>query len=71
MTVRVKPMLERIDNWKVYLSDAKESNNEDLIEIHTRTGRPLGCVDFVRKLELITGQDLAPKRPGRKPVIRK
>jgi putative transposase len=41
--VRVKPMLDRIDSWKAYLSDVCESNDEhNLIERHTRTGRPLG-----------------------------
>ncbi len=69
--VRVKPMLDRIDRWGAYLSDADKRSDEDLIERHTRTGRPLGCADFVRKLEAVTGEALAPKRPGRKPVIRK
>ncbi|MCF6361811.1 MAG: transposase [Gammaproteobacteria bacterium] len=68
--VRVKPMLDRIDRWNAYLSDEDQCNDEDLIELHTRTGRPLGCVDFLRKLEVITGEELVPKRPGRKPVIR-
>ena len=71
MTVRVKPMLDRIDNWNAYLLDADKSNNEDLIELHTRTGRPLGSADFARKLEVITGAELVPKKPGRKVVIRK
>ncbi len=69
--VRVKPMLDRINTWNDYLSDSDNSNNKDLIEQHTRTGRPLGCTDFVYKLEVITGEELAPKKPGRKPVIRK
>ena len=69
--VRVKPMLDRIDKWKTYLSDVDKSSDENLIMRHSRTGRPLGSADFVRKLEVITGEDLAPKKPGRKPVIRK
>ena len=71
MTDRVKPILDRIDNWNAYLSDAEKSNNEDLIELHTRAGSPLGSSDFVRKLEVITGAKLVPKKPGRKVVIRK
>jgi len=47
------------------------NNDKDFIELHTRSGRPLGCADFVQKLEVITGEELAPKTPGRKPVIRK
>jgi len=64
-------MLDRIDRWNVYLSDADKYNDEDLIELHTRTGRPLGCADFVRNLEVITGEKRIPKRPGRKPAVRK
>ncbi|MEE9302960.1 MAG: transposase [Thiotrichaceae bacterium] len=64
--VRVQPMLDRIGNWNDYLSDNGKRNDNDLIERHTRTGRPLGCTDFVRKLETLTGKALAPKRPGRK-----
>ena len=66
--VRVEPMLDRIDRWSAYLAEAGESNEETLIEQHARSGRPLGSPIFVRKLEIITGEDLAPKRPGRKPA---
>lgn len=69
--VRVKPMLDRIGRWCDYLSGAAKCDDEDLIDLHTRTGRPLGCADFVHKLEVITGKELAPKRAGRKPAIRK
>jgi putative transposase len=68
--VRVKPMLDRIGRWCDYLSDAAESDDKDLIDLHTRTGRPLGSAAFVRRLEVITGKELTPKRAGRKPVIR-
>ena len=69
--VQVKPMLDRINNWDDYLSDPGNRDNEELIEQHTRTVRPLGCANFIRKLESITGQELTPKKPGRKPFIRK
>ncbi len=59
--VRVKPMLDRIDRWNAYLSDVDKGNDKDLIELHTRTGRPLGCADFVHKLEVITGENWPPK----------
>lgn len=64
-------MLDRIDNWRTYLSDTDMGNDENLIKQHSRTGRPLGCDDFVRKLEAFTGKILLPKRPGRKAAIRK
>jgi hypothetical protein len=64
-------MLDRIGRYCDYLSDEVNSDDENLIDLHSRTGRPLGCADFVRKLEAITGEELAPKRVGCKPAIRK
>ncbi len=60
------PMLDRVDKWNAYLSDAVKLDKEELIERHARTGRPLGISDFIRELEIITGEEPAPKRPGRK-----
>ena len=67
--VWVRPMLDRVDRWSDYLSATGNSDESELIELHARTGRPLGSSDFVRRLETITGKDLAPKRPGRKPAL--
>ena len=64
--VRVRSMLDRVDRWNAYLSDAIKLDKEELIELHARIGRPLGNPDFIPKLEFITGEQLAPKRPGRK-----
>ncbi len=69
--VRVRPMLDRVDRWNAYLSDAVKLDKEELIERHARTGRPLGNPDFIRKLEFITGEQLAPKSPGRKSTTSK
>ncbi|MCP5004679.1 MAG: transposase, partial [Planctomycetes bacterium] len=41
------------------------------IKQHTRTGRPLGNMEFIRKMEGITGIDLSLKTPGRKPTEKK
>jgi len=65
--VRVKPMLDRISDWRAYLSNDVENHQADSIRRHTRTGRPLGTAEFVHNLERVTGKPLAPKRPGRKP----
>jgi putative transposase len=67
--VRVKPMLERIDDWGAYLSDTDNGSNIDIIKQHTRTGRPLGSVGFIQKLESMTGMDFSIKSPGRKSLI--
>ena len=65
LLVKVKPMLDRVDNWQYYLSNDDASSNE-LVAQHTRTGRPLGSDGFVKKLEALCGVALAPKKPGRK-----
>lgn len=67
--VKVKPMLDLVNDWHTYLSD-----NNDPVEVYeniercTRTGRPLGSKAFVVKMEMITGRSLVPKRPGRKAI---
>ena len=61
-------MIERVGNWSEYLSGSDDSNSTDLIKLHTRTGRPLGSTEFIRELEVFTGEELAPKKPGRKPI---
>ena len=63
--VRVRPMLERVDDWEAYLTDNNVGEHE-AIEQHTRTGRPLGAAEFIARLEMATGKELAPKRPGPK-----
>lgn len=67
--VRVSPMLERIPDWNAYLSSAVPDDDADSIRRHTRTGRPLGSLAFIKKLEALTGKALAPKRRGRKPAL--
>jgi putative transposase len=61
-------MNKRVGNWTEYLSGSDNRNNTDLIKQHTQTGGPLGSTEFIRKLEVFTGEELAPKRPGRKPI---
>ncbi len=63
--VKVKPMLNRVGNWRQYLLN-DDSNSNDLVAQHTRTGRPLGSDSFVKKLEKICAKPLAPKKAGRK-----
>ena len=63
--VRVRPMLDRVADWSSYLSD-EQNDNDEQIQRHTRTGRPLGDPDFVAHLEALTGRSLMPQRPGPK-----
>jgi putative transposase len=64
--VLVEPMLQLFPDWASYLAEPAQDDAQR-IRIHTRTGRPLGDSTFIRTAELLTGQILAPRKPGRKP----
>jgi putative transposase len=65
--VKVKPMLNRVEDWREYLSSEQDNTDMELIRRHTRNGRPLGNRDFVESLEARTGRVLAPRKRGPKP----
>ena len=65
--VKVKPMLERMPDWREHLAATIETIELDIIRRHLRTGRPLGDRSFVELLEAKTGRKLAPRKRGRKP----
>jgi putative transposase len=50
--------------WRRYLSDVDPAVDCE-IRHSTHTGRPLGCGDFVRGLEIALGRRLAPQLGGR------
>jgi len=62
--VKVKPMLERVDDWSEYLAGAADPDELRELRRHNRTGRPLGSDEFITQLEQMTGRDLKPKKPG-------
>ncbi len=66
--VRVAPLLERVDDWSAFLRGGIEEESLKTIRGHERTGRPLGGVAFLKRLEKKTGRVLAPRKPGRKPT---
>ena len=51
---------------KTFFCEDDYRNNTNLIKQHTRTGRPLGHTEFIRKLEVFTGKELAPNKAGPK-----
>jgi putative transposase len=69
--VHVKPMLGRIDDWEKYLTATDCGSHINQIKQNTRTGRPLGSMEFIRKLEAIAGIDLSLRTSGRKPAKKK
>lgn len=68
--VSVKPMLERVSDWKSYLSSNLVEEELKVIKSHSSSGRPAGNEVFVQNLEEMTGRVLRKKKPGPKPVIK-
>ena len=58
---------DMVDDWRTFLSAKIEACDEKLIELHERTGRPLGKSSFVENLEEILNIKLKKCKPGPKP----
>lgn len=64
--VKVAPMLQFIYDWEAYLTQEEDGIVGETIEQHLRTGRPLGRVNFIERLEKQLGRSLKPNKPGPK-----
>jgi len=62
--VDVKPMLERISDWREYLATNDNDVGIEKIREHTKTGRPAGPDEFIAQLESLTGRKLRKEKPG-------
>ena len=65
--VRVKPLLERVDDWAAFLGEGLKEEEREAVRKGERTGRPLGAASFVKRLEKKLGRTLARQKPGPKP----
>ena len=66
--VDVDPLLSIIKgDWRNFLGQRLLPMETDDIRKHAQTGRPLGDVRFVTRLECLLGRELRPRKPGRKP----
>ena len=65
--VKVQPLMERFGDWKKLLRSALPEEDLATLRGHERTGRPLGSVRFVNRLESLLGRPLKPRKAGRKP----
>lgn len=63
--VTVAPMLERVSDWPAFLGQETEPEMRKRIDLHARTGRPLGDDAFLKELESRLGRTLRRKSPGR------
>lgn len=63
--VKVKPMLERVNNWEELLASGDQALFDD-VRMHERTGRPLGGGSFMERVSSLVGRELGKKKPGPK-----
>ena len=63
--VTVAPMLERIPDLPTFLGQETGPEMRKRIDLHARTGRPLGDDAFLKELESRLGRTLQRKSPGR------
>ena len=64
--VSVAPMLQRVVDWESYLTEGTRQRIDELLRLHQRTGRPLGSLSFIEKLEALCGRTLRPLKSGPK-----
>ena len=69
--VDVDPLLARVDDWRAYLALGLSDEETELLRGHERTGRPLGSLAFLKRLENRLGRVLRKKPPGRKQKTKK
>ncbi len=65
--VRVKPLLEIVDDWPGLLESGLDADDHQMLRQHERTGRPLGDDGFLARLEKNLGRPLKKKKPGPRP----
>lgn len=63
--INTQALLNRIPHWKSFLAEGLAREAITLLEMHQRTGRPLGSTSFLKGLETLTGLSLLPKKRGR------
>jgi putative transposase len=56
-----------VKDWREYLMEPLEVEQEELWRRHERTGRPLGEAAFLDRIEDLLGQVVRPAKPGPKP----
>lgn len=64
-----RELAELIAIWSEMPGDATETSQRQ-IRKHTSTGRPLGGIDFIERIEELLGRTVRPKKRGRKPKRR-
>ncbi len=59
-------LTSEINDWSAYLSEEDKQEDVTILQKHSNTGRPLGGIKFIEKIEELLGRDLKKKKPGPK-----
>lgn len=66
--VNIEPLMSIVNkDWAVFLGQEVTSEERKNLQKHERTGRPLGDVEFIERLEKKLNVVLKPGKPGPKP----
>jgi len=68
--VTVKPLLDLVGNWRQFLCGDVSNDEYDLLQRHERTGRHLGGIQFMERLESRLDRMLIPQKGGRPKKLR-
>jgi putative transposase len=66
-TGRPFPDPARVGDWSAWLAEGADAPTLERLRLATRTGRPCGSPDFIRRLEALTDRILTPLKRGPKP----
>jgi putative transposase len=65
--VRVGPLLERVKDWREFLTEAAAADEAELLRHHARTGHPLGEATLLDHVEQMLRRVVRPAKRGPKP----
>lgn len=66
----MRPFLGPVPDLATWLAGDEDQQDTNAIRTRTPTGRPCGNKAFVQHIGELTGRDLEPQPPGRKPSPR-
>ena len=70
LLVKSAPLLESVDDWRVFLSDPPADGMGQKLQHHEPTVRPMGDENILTMLEGLLDRMLKPREAGRKPKLK-
>jgi len=62
----VNPLLGMVNDWRDFIGEDITGEEKERFRLHERTGRPMGDMDFIERIEKSSGRVLRPKKTGPK-----